>query len=91
VAWMGSPSCAEPLTTASTRSNFSTPSKTRNATTRAPIIAPAHSFALETFVEFEIDLVGKIDSFEGLVLSYCPNGDVTWSHRYPSSWKANRE
>jgi len=34
---------------------------------------------------------GKIDSFEGLVLSYGPNGDVTWSHRYPSSWKANRE
>lgn len=30
---------------------------------------------------------GKIDSFEGLVLSYGPGGDVTWSHRYPSGWQ----
>ncbi|MEP7077358.1 MAG: hypothetical protein ABI878_16250 [Acidobacteriota bacterium] len=34
---------------------------------------------------------GKIDSFEGLVLSYGPTGDLTWSHRYPSHWRSNRE
>jgi hypothetical protein len=27
---------------------------------------------------------GQLDSFEGLVLSYGPGGNVTWSHRYPS-------
>ncbi len=34
---------------------------------------------------------GKIDSFEGLVLSYGPGGDVTWSHRYSSNWADNKE
>ena len=29
---------------------------------------------------------GKLDTFEGLVLSYSPLGDVTRSHRYPSTW-----
>lgn len=33
----------------------------------------------------------KIDSFEGLVLSYGPQGEVTWNHRYPSRWRWNRE
>ena len=28
---------------------------------------------------------GQLPSFEGLVLSYGPGGNVTWSHRYPSS------
>lgn len=30
---------------------------------------------------------GRIPSYEGLVLSYGPEGNVTWSHRYPSSWQ----
>ena len=30
---------------------------------------------------------GKIDTFEGLLLSYTPGKGVTWSHRYSSSWK----
>jgi hypothetical protein len=30
---------------------------------------------------------GVIPSYEGLVLSYGPGGDVTWSHRYPSGWQ----
>ncbi|MCB1826598.1 MAG: hypothetical protein KDJ54_19270 [Candidatus Competibacteraceae bacterium] len=30
---------------------------------------------------------GKIPSYEGLVLSYGPQGNVTWSHRYPSGWQ----
>lgn len=29
---------------------------------------------------------GKLDTFEGLVLSYGPGGNVTWSHRYPSTY-----
>jgi hypothetical protein len=29
---------------------------------------------------------GCLDTFEGLVLSYGPGGDVTWSHRYPSTY-----
>jgi hypothetical protein len=29
---------------------------------------------------------GMMTSFEGLVLSYGPQGDVTWSHRNPSTW-----
>ena len=28
---------------------------------------------------------GRLPSFEGLVLSYGPGGNVTWSHRYPSN------
>ena len=34
---------------------------------------------------------GQMPTFEGLVLSYGPMGDVTWSHRYGSDWKSNRE
>lgn len=34
---------------------------------------------------------GKLDTFEGLVLSYGPGGDVTWSNRYGSNWESNRE
>jgi len=34
---------------------------------------------------------GQIDSFEGLVLSYAPDGSVSWSHRYDSHWSGNRE
>lgn len=34
---------------------------------------------------------GQIDSFEGLVLSYAPDGSVSWSHRYNSNWSSNRE
>jgi hypothetical protein len=30
---------------------------------------------------------GKLDTYEGLVLSYGPEGNVTWSHRYPSAYK----
>lgn len=30
---------------------------------------------------------GKLDSFEGLVLSYNPAGEVSWSHRYPSTYQ----
>jgi hypothetical protein len=30
---------------------------------------------------------GKLDTFEGLVLSYGPGGNVTWSHRYPSTYQ----
>lgn len=30
---------------------------------------------------------GKIDTFEGLVLSYGPGGNVTWSRRYRSTWQ----
>jgi len=30
---------------------------------------------------------GKLDTFEGLVLSYGPTGEVTWSHRYPSTYE----
>lgn len=31
---------------------------------------------------------GQIDSYEGLVLSYSPDGAVSWSRRYPSSWSS---
>jgi len=34
---------------------------------------------------------GQMPTFEGLLLSYGPAGDVTWSHRYSSDWAANRE
>lgn len=34
---------------------------------------------------------GRIDTFEGLVLSYGPDGQVSWSHRYDSNWSGNRE
>lgn len=30
---------------------------------------------------------GKLDTFEGLVVSYGPEGDVTWRHRYPSTYQ----
>lgn len=30
---------------------------------------------------------GKLDTFEGLVLSYDPAGRVSWSHRYPSTFE----
>jgi hypothetical protein len=30
-------------------------------------------------------------TFEGLLLSYGPRGDVTWSHRYSSDWRDNQE
>lgn len=30
---------------------------------------------------------GKLDTFEGLCLSYGPGGDVTWSHRYASTYQ----
>lgn len=30
---------------------------------------------------------GQLDTFEGLVLSYSPGGDVSWSHRYPSTYQ----
>ena len=29
---------------------------------------------------------GELDGFEGLVLSYGPSGNITWSHRYRSGW-----
>jgi hypothetical protein len=29
---------------------------------------------------------GQLDTYEGLVLSYGPQGTVTWSHRYRSTW-----
>ena len=29
---------------------------------------------------------GHLDTYEGLVLSYGPGGNVTWSHRYPSTY-----
>jgi hypothetical protein len=29
---------------------------------------------------------GQIDGFEGLVLSYAPNGSISWQHRYRSGW-----
>ena len=32
---------------------------------------------------------GTLDGFEGLVLSYGPSGNVTWSHRYRSGWTRN--
>lgn len=32
---------------------------------------------------------GKLDTFEGLVLSYGPAGNVTWSQRYPSTYQRN--
>jgi len=34
---------------------------------------------------------GQIDSFEGLLLCYGPEGNVTWSHKYRDSWWWNRE
>ncbi|MFA5122754.1 hypothetical protein [Zavarzinia sp.] len=34
---------------------------------------------------------GQIDTFEGLVLSYAPDGSVSWSHRYASNWSSNQE
>ncbi len=30
---------------------------------------------------------GCLDTFEGLVLSYNPQGEVSWSHRYPSTYE----
>jgi len=35
--------------------------------------------------------VGQMPTFEGLCLSYGPQGNVTWSHRYDSNWESNRE
>lgn len=29
---------------------------------------------------------GQIDTYEGLVLSYGPAGNITWQHRYPSGY-----
>ena len=29
---------------------------------------------------------GQLDTYEGLLLSYGPAGNVTWSHRYRSTW-----
>ena len=34
---------------------------------------------------------GKLDTFEGLVLSYGPGGNVTWEHRYDSNSESNTE
>jgi hypothetical protein len=31
---------------------------------------------------------GKIDTYEGLLVSYSPDGKIHWSHRYPSTWKS---
>ena len=30
---------------------------------------------------------GCLDTYEGLVLSYSPDGSVSWSHRYPSTYQ----
>ncbi len=35
--------------------------------------------------------IGQMPTFEGLCLSYSPNGQVSWSHRYSSNWEDNRE
>ncbi len=35
--------------------------------------------------------IGQMPTFEGLCLSYSPNGQVSWSHRYSSNWDDNRE
>jgi len=35
--------------------------------------------------------LGQMPTFEGLCLSYSPNGQITWSHRYSSNWADNRE
>src|SRR5262249_7952883 len=32
---------------------------------------------------------GQLDTYEGLVLSYHPDGAIGWSHRYPSVYNAN--
>lgn len=36
-------------------------------------------------------VLGQMPTYEGLVLSYGPQGNVTWSHRYSSNWSDNRE
>lgn len=30
---------------------------------------------------------GKLDTFEGLTLSYGPDGRISWRHRYPSTYR----
>lgn len=30
---------------------------------------------------------GQIDTYEGLVLCYGPSGNITWQHRYPSTYR----
>jgi hypothetical protein len=30
--------------------------------------------------------IGQMPAYEGLLLSYGPAGNVTWSHRYPTPW-----
>ena len=35
--------------------------------------------------------LGQMPTFEGLLLSYSPNGAVSWSHRYASDWESNRD
>lgn len=35
--------------------------------------------------------IGVMPTFEGLLVSYSPNGEITWSHRYRSNWLFNRE
>ena len=35
--------------------------------------------------------VGQMPTFEGLCLSYGPQGNITWSHRYSSNWSDNSE
>jgi hypothetical protein len=33
--------------------------------------------------------LGQMDSYEGLVLSYDPEGNISWQHRYPSLYGHN--
>jgi hypothetical protein len=35
--------------------------------------------------------IGQMPTFEGLLLSYGPEGGVTWSQRYSSEWSSNSE
>jgi len=45
------------------------------------------STELQTEVSGRVLPYGQLDTFEGLVLSYGPGGNVTWSHRYPSTYQ----
>ena len=45
------------------------------------------STELQTEVSGRVLPYGQLDTFEGLVLSYGPRGNVTWSQRYPSTYQ----
>jgi hypothetical protein len=53
---------------------------------RCHVVAPTE---LQTEFSGRVLPYSRLDTFEGLLLSYGPNGNVTWSTRYPSTYQRN--